>query len=266
MLRAIGLDVKWLQSALIFGHHNVKTRPPGGRTNKRFWTKANLSAYLRSCSCTGRLIGSVYLSAKNGDSFPPYPASWSDPLIFSKCHYAPMHMLFLGHVKSDIDMVSKWLGCYEILATFGKQANMYLQAVRNIRANRYFAAHPFSTSLWGTGVWVSENCLFWGRVMKFFLILPALNQQRLIINNEKYNIEIQMIKRFVSAPQACLCCIMSTERVVSDLQDIILLYMDAMIEIDGLLLHPHWMQDDEEFNNNDSDDHPMDYLTGNANE
>ena len=26
MLRAIRLDVKWLQSALIFGHHNVKTR------------------------------------------------------------------------------------------------------------------------------------------------------------------------------------------------------------------------------------------------
>ena len=57
-----------------------------------------------------------------------------------------MHMLFLGHVKSDIDMVSKWLRHYETLATFGKQANMYLQAVRNLRANRYFAAHSFSTS------------------------------------------------------------------------------------------------------------------------
>ena len=183
MLRAICLNVKWLQSALIFGHHNVETRPPGGRTNKRFWTKANLSAYLRSCSCTGRLIDSIYISAKNGDSDPPFPAAWSDPLIFSKCHYAPMHMLFLGHVKSDIDMVSKWLGHYEILAMFGKQANMYLHIVQNLRANRYFPAQPFSTSSWGTGVWVSENYLFWGRVMKFFLILPALNQQRLIINN-----------------------------------------------------------------------------------
>ena len=95
-------------------------------------------------------------------------------------------MFFLGHVKSDIDMVSKWLGHYEILVTFGKQANMYLHAVRNLKANRYFAAHPFSTSSWGTGVWVNENYLFWGRVMKFFLILPALNQQWLIINNEKY--------------------------------------------------------------------------------
>ena len=102
--------------------------------------------------------------------------------------------------------------------------------------------------------------------MKFFLILPVLNQQRLIINNKKYIKEIRMIKRFVSATQACLCRIMSTERVVSDLQDIILIYLDAMVEIDGVLLNPLWMQDDEEFNNNDSDDHPMDYLTGNANE
>ena len=264
MLRAIHLDVKWLRSALIFGHHNVKTRPPGGRTNKRFWTKANLSAYLRSCSCTGRLIDSVYLSAKNGNSVSPYPASWSDPLIFSKCHYAPMHMLFLGHVKSDIDMVSKWLARYEILATFGKQANMYLQAVRTLRANRYFAAHPFSTSSWGTGVWVSDNYLFWGRVMKFILILSALNQQRLIMNNEKYIKEIQMIKRFVLVAQVCLCRIMSTERVVADLQEIILLSMDAMVEIDGLLLNPNWMQYNDEFNNNDNDDHHMDYMTGNS--
>ena len=106
---------------------------------------------------------------------------------------------------------------------------MYLQAVINLRANRYFTAHPFSTSSWGTGVWVIENYLFLGRVMKFFLILPALNQEHLIINNEKYIKEIRMIKRFVSVTQVCSCRIMSTERVVSDLQDIILLYLDAMI-------------------------------------
>ena len=102
--------------------------------------------------------------------------------------------------------------------------------------------------------------------MKFFLILPALNQQRLIINNEKYIKEIWMIKRFVSATQACLCHIISTERVVSDLQDMILLYLDAMVEIDDLLLNPRSMQDDKEFNNNDNDDHPMEDLMATANE
>ena len=100
--------------------------------------------------------------------------------------------------------------------------------------------------------------------MKFFLILPALNQQRLIMNNEKYIKEIRMIKRYVSVTQACLCRIMSTERVVADLQEIVLLYMDAMVEIDGLLLNPNSMQDNDEFNNNDNDDHHMDYMTGNS--
>ena len=119
--------------------------------NKRFWTKANLSAYLRSCSCTSRLIDSVYIYTKNGDSDPPFPAAWSDPLVFSKSHYAEMHRLFFGHVKSDIDMVSKWLGHYEIMTTFGKQANMFLHAVHNLRANQFFPSHPILTSSWGTG-------------------------------------------------------------------------------------------------------------------
>ena len=96
--------------------------------------------------------------------------------------------------------------------------------------------------------------------MKFFLILPALNQQRLIINNEKYIKEIQMIKRFVSATQDCLCRIMSTERVVSDQHDIILLHLDAIVEIDHLFLTPQWMPDDEEFIDNDNDDNTMEDL------
>ena len=40
-----------------------------------------------------------------------------------------MHMVFLGHVNSDIEMLLKWLNQNEVLATFGKQANIYLSAV-----------------------------------------------------------------------------------------------------------------------------------------
>ena len=53
---------------------------------------------------------------------------------------------------------------------------------------------------------------------------------------------------------------MSTERVVSDLHDIILLYLAAMVEIDHLLLTPQRLPDDEEFNNNDNDDNTMEDL------
>ena len=75
-----------------------------------------------------------------------------------------------------------------------------------------------------------------------------------------------MIKRFVSATQACLCHIMSTERVVSDLHDIILLYLDAMVEFDHLLLTPQWKPDNEEFNNNGNNDNTMEDLTSITNE
>ena len=59
---------------------------------------------------------------------------------------------------------------------------------------------------------------------------------------------------------------MSTERVVIDLHDIILLYLDAMVEIDCLLLTPRWMPDKEEFINHDNDDNTMEHLLAITNE
>ena len=112
-------------------------------------------------------------------------------------------------------------------------------------------AHPFSTSSWGTGVWVSENYLFWGRVMKFFLLLPALHKERLEVKNINYKKEFRMIQRFVSTTQACLCRLMSTKRIVPDLEETILLYMDTMVELD------RWIQclpqDDSMLGSNDQD-------------
>ena len=59
---------------------------------------------------------------------------------------------------------------------------------------------------------------------------------------------------------------MSTERVVSDLHYIIQLYLDAMVEINRLLLTPRWMPDNEEFNNNDNDDNTLEDLIAITNE
>ena len=37
-LQSVRLTIKWLKEALIFAHHNMKTRPPNSRSpNKRFW-------------------------------------------------------------------------------------------------------------------------------------------------------------------------------------------------------------------------------------
>ena len=75
-----------------------------------------------------------------------------------------------------------------------------------------------------------------------------------------------MIKRFVSATQASLCCVMLTERVVSDLHNVILLYLDTMVEIDQLLLTPQWMPNNEEVNKNENRDCAMEDLMASTSE
>ena len=77
-LPGIKLSVGWLEQAVRFAQHNAKTNPPGSRANKRYWTKANLSAYLRSCGINTRLVMSTYQSAKKKDTtihdvFQPAP-------------------------------------------------------------------------------------------------------------------------------------------------------------------------------------------------
>ena len=79
-----------------------------------------------------------------------------------------MHMLFIGHVKSNYNMFSKWLNNCQLSSMFGKQANKYLESTKTLRANKYFTPHTLSTSTWGTGNWVSENYVFFARTQKFF--------------------------------------------------------------------------------------------------
>jgi len=83
-------------------------------------------------------------------------------------------MLFLGHAKSNYDMVNKYRAHYKLSATFGKQANKYLKDIQSLRCSRFFDAQPLLTSSWGTGVWVSENYLLWVRCVNFFCTLPAI--------------------------------------------------------------------------------------------
>ena len=60
-----------------------------------------------------------------------------------------------------------------------------------------------------------------------------------------------MIQRFISTTQACLCCLMSTKRIVPDLEETILLYMDTMVELDRWILC--LPQDDSMLGSNDQD-------------
>ena len=64
-LPTVRLTTQWLQEALKFAHHNMRTKPPNARTNSaRFWNKEVLTSYLRSCGITKKLIEQVHNSAK----------------------------------------------------------------------------------------------------------------------------------------------------------------------------------------------------------
>lgn len=230
-LPSIYLTVEWLKTAVVCAHHQIKTNPPGTNVRKRYWTKGNLVAFLRTCGISKKLQDEIYKSAKRDDATPPLPATWSHSAALQKCHYAAMHMLFLGHVKSNYDMCAKLLSGYEILATVGKQANTYLLAIQNLRCRRYFHAQPLSTSSWGTGVWVSENYLFWGRAQKFFYVLPSIIESK-HKGKPLFEKDTRMLQRFAMAAGACLCRLMTEKRVVDDMEVVIKIYLDTMVEMD----------------------------------
>ena len=233
-LSTVKLSIPWLEDCIRFAFHNVKTLIPSN--NKRHWTKGNFVAYLRSCGISSELINKNYTSAINGTS-PIFPTTWIDKDAMAKCHYAGMHMIFLGHVKSNFDMISEWLSKRGINAVFGKQANVYLELVKKLRVSKHFAPHSLSVTKWGTGNWVSENYVFLARILKFLMTMPAVCNCKWMANaDEDFISEYKCILRFVSASNAMLSRIMSCSRVVADMDLVIKIYMDCMVEIDREIL------------------------------
>ena len=193
---------------------------------------------MRSCGISSELISNVCESAANGNKEPPFPTTWYDNNAMEKCHYAGMHMLFLGHIKSNFEMISTWLSKRNLSSGFGKQANIFFDYVKKMRIHKYFSPHNLSTSKWGTGNWVSENYVFFARTQKFFLVLPAISRSRLLTheNNNLVNMEYRVILRFVTAAHAVLSRIMSTKKIVSDMNNYVKIYMDCMVEMDTTIL------------------------------
>lgn len=234
-LPTVRLSIQWLKEAVRFAHHNAKTVPPDVSSGAKspFWNKGETLDYLRACGIAKKFSQDIFESALRKDQEPPFPDSWffSDALDVN--HYAIMHMMFLGNISSDIDAQTLWMSKHKLKAMFGMQANLYLSAVRQLRCHKYFGALPLSTSKWGTGVWVSENYVFWARIIKLFFVMPALHQPTKLAN-KVYSGELAKILRFASATHACVARLLSTKRVVPDLEGSIQTYLDAMVDVDFL--------------------------------
>jgi len=235
-LPCIYLTVEWLRKATIFAHHQMKTKPPHPSRKQKFWTKENLKAFLRTCGITGKLVNDIYDSAQRNDDTPPLPYTWKNLKAIQLNHYAAMHTLFLGHAKSNYDMVSNVLSHFSLATAYGKQANKYLRDIQALRCNRFFDAQPLSTSTWGTGVWVSENYLFWVRALNFFCTLPALHDN-LHTGKDNFEPAKRMVLRFCSASLVAISRIMSEKKTVGDMDAVVRIYLDTMVEMD------RWLQE-----------------------
>jgi hypothetical protein len=254
-LPMIEMSIEWLKSGIIFAHHNLKTSVDVNNSkSKKYWTKGNVSDYLKTFGISNSIINMVIEAATKNQPIPSYPETWWDNKAMEKCHYAGMHMLFLGHVKSNYMMLSKWLNNCSLSSVFGKQANKYFESIKKLRATKYFTAHNLSTSTWGTGNWVSENYLFFARTQKFFLTLSAIIKSKNILSKDNIDfcMNYRVILRFVSSSHASLSRIMSMKQNVPDMNKYIKIYMDCMVEMDTEILEN--VRSRNNLNGNDMDD------------
>ena len=233
-LPMIKLSLDWLTQAAQFSHHNAKTKHPSANSSRsKYWNKGQFLAFARTCGFTGPLCEAIHNAALD-DKPCPIPIYWRRSRALQKCHYAAMHMIFLGQVKANFEIISKWLSCYELLTKFGRQANEVLEFVRRMRMTR-FAAYPLSKSTTGTGAYVSENYLFLQRVLKFLFTLPGIHQCNKKDSSE-FQRESKILQRFVMASCACISSIMTKERGSERIRKLVPIYLDCMAEMDDLLL------------------------------
>ena len=147
-------------------------------------------------------------------------------------------------------MVNKFHASYNFSATVGKQANKYLRDVQALRCNRFFDAQPLSTSTWGTGVWVSENYLFWVRTVNFFCTLPSIVDSK-HATKPKFQQDVRMLHRFCSSSLAVISHIMSDKKTVGDMDNVVKIYLDTMVEMDRWLYESANGTGDQVSNNGD---------------
>ena len=229
-LNTVSLDEEWLETAVEFAHHNMKTNT--NNTCRKKWTKAEATAHLRTCAIGKNLIDSNCVSAKNKKE-AVFPAMWERTGSIKKCHCAAMHMLFLGHVKSNFLMIKEWLEMHSMHTAFGISFNKVLMGVSKLKL-KHFQAHSLSNATHNTGSYVSENYLCMGRLFKVMMTLPALQKNRDSSKNEFKN-QLEKATNFCIATVDCIGRLMSPKKDVENLELSIHVHLNAMVSMDKIL-------------------------------
>ncbi len=101
------------------------------------WSKGQCDAYLRSIALNKALSETVYDTARhnavcaNEDIKCPIPQSWKSNVSLDMFIEAPMHLLFLGIVKSIIEVSDTYMKQYGLGNKFISHATTYIARLQS---------------------------------------------------------------------------------------------------------------------------------------
>jgi hypothetical protein len=159
---------QFLRKGCIYAFYNRATKA---------WTVANLNAYLQSVGVKDKLITDIHrmadhVRATNSDPMEyikselKLPRVWDQPFPMDAFIDSPMHMLFLGVVKSVMTELKQYAISYKKNAAFIQHANELLKSVRDYHTSfcriELFGKEDSTTFTPG---WLSDNYVSFARIM-----------------------------------------------------------------------------------------------------
>jgi hypothetical protein len=99
---------------------------------------------------------------ESGNGGVPIPNSWRDDIHFFQNLDAPMHLLFLGVIKTTLELIFQWCKQNLMFANLLRDAEGILEEIQNLRIS-WCKAFPLGNGAFGA--WVSEQWVAFGKVI-----------------------------------------------------------------------------------------------------
>lgn len=95
----------------------------------------------------------------------PIPSLWTRGVLLSQCPDVPMHLLFLGVVKTVMMRVQAWMTNKRKATPFAREMTQYMKSLEALKLT-WIKILPYKGGRFGG--WVSENYLAMSRILKWF--------------------------------------------------------------------------------------------------
>jgi hypothetical protein len=99
----------------------------------------------------------------------PIPSLWQRGLLLDQCPDIPMHLLFLGIVKTVMKQVKAWMANKRKSTSFAKEMKKIMESLDELKLS-WLKILPYKES-GKFGGWVSENFVAMSRILKWFYSL-----------------------------------------------------------------------------------------------